>query len=317
MPFDETLALNQAFLSAITSQDPGLVKYAQEEANNFIRVRLREDAICRRILPAEPVTREDYVPQLEDDEPVILVEMEPRSPGALTMGLGRLAPPSFIFHTRRFPVRLHILESPRLRKHIHQLETYRADIRKLLAEILVKDLGYREDIEFFKMVDTALGVDATGAAKDKNVFTGVQQSWEIPGGISRVTLAEAHKRTMYPEGRIPVSKIVTNITSLAELQKLERLEVGDDRAADIFFEGWGDRTIFGLDVIATIKREIITDGVFYMFGDPNFMGKFYVRTEPTMYIKTEDLEVEFYCYEIIGAAIAWADAIHRFVFVTE
>jgi len=312
MPFDETRVLNQNFVAAITSQDPGLVKYAQEETNNFIRTRLREDAVCRRVLPAEPVTPEDYVPQLEDDEPAILVEMEPRSPGAVVMGLGRLSPPAMVFHTRRFPVRLRILQSSRLRKHIHQLETYRADIRTLLAEMLVKDLGYLEDVEFFRTVNTTLNYPGTR----RNIFTNMQQSWDIVGGISRVTLADAHKRTMYPQGRIPVNKAVTNITTLAELQKLERLEVGDDRAADIFFEGWGDRTIFGIDIIATIKREIVPDDHMYMFGDSNFIGKYYVRTEPTMYIKTEELEVDFYCYEILGGAIAWADAIHHFVFVT-
>jgi len=313
MPFDEIQHMNQAFLHAITSQDPGLVKYAQERSNDFIRLRLREESICRNILPAEPVTPADYTQTIDDDEPNIIVEMEPRSPGAITMGLGRLSPPSAVFHARRFPVRLHLITSPTMRKLIHQLETYRADIRALLAENLVRDLGYQEDVEFFRMVNSVLNVDGDGT----NIFTGQQQSWTIAGGISRQTLAEAHKRTMYPQGRIPVTKMVTNITTIAELEKMERLEVGDDRAGDIFFDGWGNRQIFGIEVISSIKREIIPDGDIYMFGNPDFIGKFYVRTEPTMYIKTEDLEVVFYAYELLGATIAHADAVHHFRFVTE
>jgi len=312
MPFDEIRQLNQNFLHAITSGDDQLVKYAQEQTNDFIRVRLREEAICRYILPAQPVTPNDYTPQITDDEPAIVVEMEPRSPGAIVMGFGKAVPPAFVFHANRFVVRLHVILSPRLRKPIHQLETYRADIRALLAENIVRDLGYVEDIEFFRMVDLTLNVTGDG----RNIFTGEQQSWTISGGVSRTNLAEAKKRTTYPAGRIPVTKAVTNISTLSELEKMERQEIGDDRAADIFFEGWGNRRILGIDVLSTIKREIIPNGVFYMFGDPQFIGKFYVRNEPTIYLKTEDLEVEFYAYEVLGASIGHADAVHRFAFTT-
>lgn len=306
---DEIRYLNQSFLKELTS---GNIKYAQEQVDKFTRRRVREDGVARRIIPAEPVTPDDYVPQLDSDQPVILVEKEPISPGAIVVGIGDLTPPQLYIRGERYPVTLQVISSSRLRKSVLELETYRADIRQLLAEMLVKDLAWQEDASFFRAVNTALG----GSPGATNIMSGYVQWHEMPGGMSRVTIGDAFKRAFEPASRVPITKIVANASTAAELWKWERPEVGDDRAGDILFEGWGDRTLNGCEVILTIKREIIPNDTMYFFGDPGFIGKFYVRWEPSMFIKLEEDYVSFFAREVVGMSIGFADAIHRFDFVT-
>lgn len=309
MPFDEIRYMNQNFLNEVRS---GNIKYAQEQLDKFTRIRVREDGIARRILPAEPVTPDDYTPQLDTDQPVILVEKEPRSPGAVVVGIGDLTPPMLYIRGERYPVVIHLITSSRLRKNVLELETYRADIRQLLAEMIVKDLSWAEDASFFRAVNAVLG----GAPGATNIMSGYVQWHQLPGGVSRVTIGDAFKLAFEPASRIPVNRIVTNAATAAELWKWERSEIGDDRAADILFEGWGDRTLNGCQIIMTIKKEIIPNDTMYMFGDPRFIGKFYVRWEPSMFIKLEEDFVTFFAREAYGAAIGHADAVHRFDFVT-
>lgn len=306
---DDVRALNERFLDLIKE---GNVKQAKEAGDNFLRIRVREDGVARKVLPPLPVSNEDFVPQIENDQLVIIVEKEPGSPGAITMAFGDMNPPTYYIKGKRFPVALYRISSPTLRKDEAELATYRADIRQLLAEMIVKDLSWAEDAEFIKMCNSLMG----GSAGATNIMNGLVHWYSMTGGVSRVTLGDAFKRTFDPPSRIPITVILTNAASAHELWKFDRLEVGNDEAGNIFFEGWGGRKLNGMDVVMSIKKELIPNDTYFMFGDNRFLGKFYVYQEPELYIKKEDVMIQFRAHEIVGAAIGHGDGVFRFDFVT-
>lgn len=310
MSFDaEIRALNDAYIEMIRS---GEIKAAEDYSSAFTRTRVREDGEARRILPAEPVTKDDFVPQLDHDQPVILVELEPDSPGAVVMPFGMNEPPAYYIKGKRYPVVMQRISSPMMHKDIMELETYRADIRQMLAELIVKDLSWAEDATFISCCNQLLG----GAPNATNILSGVVQWKELTGGVSRVNLGEAFKATFVPKSRVPIKTVLMNAAMLAELLKWHRDEVGGDGAEDILTEGWGTRKLYGCDIHASIKRELIPDDTMFMFGDPRFIGKFYVHTEPVMELKKESDIIFFRAKEVIGMAIGHGDAVHRFDFVT-
>jgi hypothetical protein len=310
MPFDNmNLVRNEAFINDLVN---GMTKTAQEAADSFLRMRVREDGVVREILPPIPVTTEDFAPQVDTDEPVIVVEKEIQSPGAISMPFGDNNPPAVYIRGTKFRVVLRRISSPTLRKDEAELATYRADIRQLLAEMLVKDLSWEEDSTFIRMVNTLLG----GSPNSPNIISGVVQWKTIPGGISRVTIGDAFKATFIPKSRIPVTKILCNAGTTAELFKWERSEVGGDDAQNILYEGWGKRSLNNAQIVTTIKRELIEDDTLYMFGHSNFIGKFFVWQEPSLYVVKEDTELRFRAHEIVGMAIGHVDAVFRFDFVT-
>lgn len=310
MPYNEEIQyMNQEYLDWILS---GQIKTAQEAADQFLRIRVREDGVARKILPPIAVTSSDFTPQVDTDQPVMVVEKEPASPGALVLAFGDMTPPAFYIQGRKFRVVFYRISSRTMRKDEAELKTYRQDIRQLLAELIVKDLSWAEDAEFIRACNTLLG----GSAGATNLISGLVQWRTIAGGVSRVTLGDAFKYTFDPPSRIPVRTILTNGASAYELWKFERNELGGDAAEQIFFEGWGGRQLNGCDVIMSIKKELIPNDTFYFFGDNRFIGKFYVWVEPSIYIKREDVMIEFRAHEIIGAAIGHGDGVFRFDFVT-
>lgn len=306
---DDIAALNEAYVDLLRS---GETKKAEDITSAFTRTRVREDGNARRILPAEPVTRDDFVPQIDSDQPVLLVELEPDSPGAVVMPIGMSEPPAYYIKGKRYRVVLQRVSSPIMKKDMLELETYRADIRQLLGELIVKDLSWAEDATFIASCNQLLG----GSAGATNILSGYVQWHQLNGGISRVTVGDAFKLAFEPRSRIPVKTILTNAGTLAELFKWERVEVGGDVAQDILFEGWGERPLNGADIIASIKKELIPTDTMFMFGDSRFIGKFYVYAEPTVELKKEMDTIYFRAKEVVGMAIGHGDGVFRFDFVT-
>ncbi len=310
MPYnDETRFVNEQFYESIRE---GHIKTAEGMTGPFLRTRVREDGMLRKVIEPETVTSENFVPQLNTDEAVIIVEKEPASPGAISMAFGENAPPAYYIRGRRFQVVLKRLSSPTLRIDEARLATYQQPIQELLAEMIVKDLTWEEDACFIRMCNTLLG----GAAGATNIMSGNVHWQEIPGGISRTTLGDAFKETTKPKSRIPITRMLTNAAFAQEMFKWERSEVGSDETATILHEGWGDRKINNCEVVISIKRELIPDDSIYMFGDSQFIAKFYVWQEPMMYIEKHDVMVNFRVHEIAGMAIGHGDAVFRFDFVT-
>lgn len=310
MPYnDEVRAINEAFINSVLE---GHVKKAQQATDNFLRIRVREDGVARKILPPVPVTSEQFTPQVDTDQPVIVEEKEPASPGAVVMAFGDMNPPAFYLQGRKYKVVFYRISSPTVRKDEAELKTYRSDVRQLLAEMIVKDLSWAEDSEFIAACNTLMG----GTAGASNIMNGLVHWRQISGGVSRISVGSAFKFTFDPPSRIPITRVLTNAATAHELWKFDRLEVGGDAAENIFFEGWGDRKLNGCDVIMSIKKELIPNDTFYMFGDNRFLGRFYVWQEPTIYIKREDVMIEFRAHEIIGMAIGHGDGVFRFDFVS-
>ena len=306
MSFDqETKIASERFLQEIIS---GHTKTAEEMANPFLRIRVREDGVVREILPPTPVTKDDFVPQVDTDQPVIIVEKEPRSPGAMSIPFGDNNPPAYYMQGEKFRVDFYRISSRTIRKDEVELATWRADVKALLAEMLVKDLSWEEDAAFINSCNTLLG----GSAGSANVMTGVVQWHAVTGGITRTTLMDAFRLAFVPSSRIPVTKILCNGATMAEFAKMDRIELGGDDAQQTLYEGWGTRTINNAQVIASIKRELIPDDTLFLFGHSNFLGRFYVYQEPSLYIVKEDTEVRFRAHEVIGSAIGHVDGLHRF-----
>jgi len=304
---EDTRLLNEVWLNDVIS---GNIKLAQESTDAFLRVRVREDGTVRKILEPIPVTRDDFVPQVDTDQPVLVVEMEPQSPGAMTIPIGDNTPPTYYMQGKKFRVVLERLSSPMIRKDVAELATWRADVRQLLAEMIVKDLTWVEDARFINGCNTLLG----GAAEETNILSGVTQWHTMSGGVSRTTIGDAFKLAFVPASRIPISTVLCNGATLAELFKWERNEVGGDDAQNILYEGWADRKINNATVISTIKRELVPDDTMFFFGHHMFLGKFYVWEEPSLYIVKEDTEIRFRAHEMIGIAIGHGDGVHRFDF---
>jgi hypothetical protein len=175
--------LNQELLARILDEGEGEVKAASAAGTNMIRRKIREDGFLRNILPPETVTNQDLDRVESHDKPVIIEDMEPDSPGAVSIPFGGAADATF-FYGNKFTVVFNPITTREFQKDINELRTYRMDLRQVITDNALKDVQTTEDGEFISMVDeivgTANAIDFYGDTATNLGAAGVAQGEKAP-----------------------------------------------------------------------------------------------------------------------------------------
>ncbi|MEK7782013.1 MAG: hypothetical protein AAB370_10990 [Verrucomicrobiota bacterium] len=248
---DQIQANNHMMLDRITASAEGEVKEASTAGTNMIRRRIREEGFTRKIIPPQTVTNEDLDRVLEHDRPVIIEDMEPLSKGAKSIPFGDSADTQF-YYGNKYAVVFNPITTPEWTKDINELRTYRMDLRQVITDNSLKDIQTEEDGKFIAMVDTIVGSTAgLGAA-------GVQQNFNISGGITRDTYVELLSKL--EDQNLNNGIVLMNRRTAKEFLKFDRSEIGGDLAQDLLKQGLTalqEATIFGVKHIFTIKRNLV------------------------------------------------------------
>ncbi len=301
--------LNEELLNRIMEEGDGNVKSASAAGTNMIRRRIREDGFLRNIIPPETVTNTDLDRVLEHDRPVIIEDMEPLSPGAVSIPFGASAD-SQTYYGNKFSVVFNPITTKEYTKDINELRTYRMDLRQVITDNSLKDIQTEEDGQFISVCDTVVGAsNGVGA-------TGLQQNFDINGGITRDTYVEVLSKL--ENFNLNNGVFLMNRKTAKEFLKFDRSEIGGDLSEDLFKNGLTalqEAKIFGVRHLFTIKRDLVPDNVVYCFGEPSFLGKFYTLAETTMYVEKKKDTLRFQARETIGVSVANVAAIQKVTFI--
>jgi hypothetical protein len=220
--------LNKALMDQIVAASDGEVKSASAAGTNMIRRRIREEGFTRRIIPPQTVTNDDLDRVLEHDRPVIIEDMEPLSPGAKSIPFGDSADTQF-YYGNKYACVFNPITTPEWTKDINELRTYRMDLRQVITDNSLKDMQTEEDGKFIAMVDEIVGSTAgVGAA-------GVQQNFNISGGITRDTYVEVLSKL--EDQNLNNGIFLMNRRTAKEFIKFDRNEFGGDKAQDSVLAG--------------------------------------------------------------------------------
>jgi len=302
--------LNKALMEKIVEASDGEVKSASAAGTNMIRRRIREEGFTRRIIPPQTVTNDDLDRVLDHDRPVIIEDMEPLSRGAKSIPFGDTADTQF-YYGNKYACVFNPITTPEWTKDINELRTYRMDLRQVITDNSLKDMQTEEDGKFIAMCDTIVGsTSGVGAA-------GVQQNFNISGGITRDTYVEALSKL--EDQNLNNGIFLMNRRTAKEFLKFNRSEIGGDLAQDLFKQGLTalqEASIFGTKHIFTIKRDLVPDFVLYLFTEPGFLGKFYTLQEVTMYVEKKKDILRFSARETISVTVANVAGIAKITFLS-
>lgn len=295
--------INSQILESLTN-DPSDVfeKKAQASATNYTRIQIREDSFAFKILPPEKATDDMLRYDLTEDLAVVW-EREPDSPAAKWVPLETVPDGEYIKSSRYIIPFARVL-TPDFRKDIAELRTTKQDIRKILTDNSIKDGLAAIDSKFIQTVNSIV-FDAPAAGEPNRISNKVQ--WmDFEGPLNRDNFAEATK--MLPSGN-PDGKFVTrnycclmNEITARDLLKLERPEVGGDKAQDFFLNGLTTDTIMGIKALFTIKNHLVPTGWVYFFAEPDFLGKCFYLDDWTMFVKKEAYFISMFSYWMGGFA---------------
>lgn len=301
---------NRELLQAIDEAGDGLLKTASTASSNMIRRKIRENSFCRLILPPKPVGNEDLDRLPDTDLPVIIEDMEPSSPGAKAISFNDTADTAF-FRSDKFVVYFDQITTPEFTKNINELRTYKMDLRAVITDNSLKDVQYREDARFIK------GIDAIVGATNGVGLSGVQQNFNIAGGITRDTYYKA--LSILEDLELNNGVFLMNRKTAKEFLKFNRSEIGGDLAEKLFTDGLSalpEAKIHGVRHIFTIKRDLVPDNVVYLFAEPDYLGRFYTLQDITMYVEKKKDILRFSARETLGLSIANVRGVAKVTFTS-
>jgi len=283
--------------------------------SDYIRMKLREEGFLRKILPAQTITGDDLTKQVSTDKPSKVVELEPDSPGAMSIPFGEFPTGTYI-NGKRWLVTFSRIATAMFNKDVAELHDYDLDIRQVISDNALKDLQAEEDGKFIQTCNSILSNDTMNANQLVPYGPGGApiSLWKtLSGGLTRENVVEAKKLMMAAGARLRPQTALVNQKTGVEFEKWTREEVGGDMAQNILLNGWaGEANKWcALNWITTIKDDLVRDNTMFLFAAPEFIGRLYFLEDTTMYVKREGPMLSWYAYEMLGGGIANVAAVSR------
>lgn len=299
---------NELLLDGLVSNDPVFKKEAQDTLNDYVRLRMRERGLARKILPPEKKTAQDIDRQVGQERPTFVIDLEAETPAAVSIGFSD-KPDQYYIAANRVLLATDRIVTNRFWKDVGEMMSWKMDIRTVVSDNAIKDMLAEEDAKMFRAVDNIVG-----PANTVNVHSGIAQHVTIPGGINRDSFMESLAVLPSTSSALHPTKIVMNHLTILQFGKWGRNEFGGDISEEIMRKGFADKELHGIPVLTTIKTNLVANNTLYYFADPKFMGRFYMLDDITMYTKSEYYFIEFMAYALLGMVIANTNAVAKVQF---
>lgn len=291
---------NSKFMDSL--KDSGFSKTASDLSSAYIRMINREDGFLRKILPAEAVSANDFWRDPNSDRPAVMVTIEPTGSPAVSLPFNSNAEIQYYYASKAI-IPFFDIKTPRFQKNVYELMTYKdIDLRKIVVDNALKDMQKCEDAGFIGNVDKIVLGNGT--------FT-------FQGGLSRDSWVEVSK--IMGKKMLRNGIALMNDATFREFGKWTRNVVGGDLSEKMFKEGMsglGDSKVFGMNILSTLKADIVNDNVCYLFTESDYLGKLYELQKPTMYVSREEDILTVNANEKIGVGIVNTAGVNKIVFGT-
>lgn len=280
--------VNTAFINKIES---GMVKEAEEAASAYIRLKLHEEGILRRLWEPRTITADELDPYPgNDDKPSIVVEIEPDARKATFVPFKGTGEREY-FYGKRFRVPFGKVEAERMSKSKFELMTIRMDIMSWLKEHQVKAVQQTEDTLF---LDTIKALTADNASEQQVNAAAIDDfKMKFVAGLKAMNSL-----------RLPVGKVLMNKNTYLDSLALKTEHIGYGPQEKRFTEGVENEDSFlGYPVVTTLKDDLVPYNKVYFFAPQEYFCKFYLLQDATLFIKSEADMITFHTYEAPGFGI--------------
>ena len=277
---------NQLFVEKIQTSD-GITKVANA-MNSFIRMKVRELGIARKIINPTYVTKEDLKPRTDSDTLEFIADKEVDSEAYTASFAGTSS-----YHKitgSRVAIPLHRIASPKFKIAEEELLAYGYPVTKVVEENSLKDIYKKEDEKLITLADAA--VASTG-----------NQNLTLGAGMTKAKLMAVMKMMIQDEEAGSPVIALMHEAAWSDIISADATAIGDDLAKETLINGYSYTTAFGKRLVLTRKTSVIPEDTFYCFGAEEWLGYFLLLGDMKFFIKTEYGEIEFGVRETVGMSM--------------
>lgn len=272
---------NNLFIDRLDTTE-GMQKSAAAGAT-FIRSKMRENGVFRRILPPVGVTPAELQVATDHDTLIFVRDIEHDSK-AMALNFAGEADERYL-QGKRYAIPLYKIESEKFVKSEGELLAYKYPITKVIDENSVKDLQAVEDFRFIDCAEAAIAI--TG----KRLVSAATS-------VDRKTLNSLFKMIDYDQ--LSVGVILMNNVDWDDYCIQPATDVGSGLATEITIGGYKYQTILGRRLVVTNKHDLLLPGEVWAFTDPAYLGDFIILNDIKFWIKKEADLVMWKSWEYVG-----------------
>lgn len=293
------------------------------EVQGWVRDKIRERSVGRKIMTPRPIALEDCTVSLHHDQLIRIEALEPMS-RAMSFSF-RSEPRARYAYASRFAVGFYKIGSERVEKSEEDLMVYAKTglpIYQLIEKHAVTDIEEIEDWYWVLFSEaaaqanqTALAVGgATVGLSVRNIKAGTVTEVSIAKGTVAMELDSTDDAdigyTVYPlqkndftrlgqlfvgedDARLQLDTVMMTEHDALQMQNWTDRQLGQ-KVGDVAIGGFTYDTVGGWKYVRTLKTSVLRIGNVYGYTKPEFLGFWYILREPRFYL---DKEVDFIRWE--------------------
>lgn len=284
--------VNSAFVNWIKTAE-GLEEVVNE-AETYIRLKLRESGFFRNILPPRIITPAELDRAVDHRSPIKIIDIEPDAPAAISIDFRGGTPTKYV-HADRFAVSFYTISSVEHQYREPELLTYKAPITAILKEILDKEIQAEEDKNFILACQEAVNTSGNVYQSQNTLFTR-EDFVEV---LSKLT-----------EKRLVLDKMLMPLKMFYDILKWNFTDLGSELLKEVVIDGYRYQTLLGKKFVTTNKYWIVPPTEAWGFTEPKFLGVAFLLDQDVKFqLITEYDMIRFKMWENIGAGIGNANAV--------
>lgn len=276
---------NQLFIDHLQTIE-GVTKVASA-MSSYIRMKIRELGLARRVIQPAYVTKEDLKPRLDSDTLEYIADKEVDSEAYVASFTGTV--PYHKIKGLRVALPFYRIASPKFKIQEEELLAYSYPVTKIIEENSLKDIYTQEDLALKTLADAAIA--QTG---NTTTYSGTLEKADIMALLNLIVSDE--------NAGSPVT-ILLHESDWNEIVAADATAIGDDLAKDNLINGYAYTTAFGKRLVLTRKTSVIPPGTVYAFSGQEWLGHFLLLGDIKFFIKTEYGEIEFGARETLAMGI--------------
>lgn len=272
---------NNMFIEQLDTAE-GLTKSAAAGAN-YIRTKIRENGVFRRILPPTVVTPNELQGATDHDTLIFLRDIEHDSK-AMALNFASEADENYL-QGKRYSIPFYKIESEKFVKSEGELLAYKYPVTKVIEENSVKDIQAVEDFRFIDHAEAAVTLTGKRIVSSATI-------------MDRAAINSLVKMIDYDQ--LSVDCILMNNVDYDDYLIQPATEVGSPLASEITVNGYKHPTVLGRRLVVTNKHDMVLPGEAWAFTAPAYLGDFLILNDVKFWIKKEADLVMWKSWEYVG-----------------